>query len=140
PNTINIVVTAGDGVTTKTYAVTVTRPASANANLSNLKVNNGTLALTPAFNFNTTSYTLSVTNATTTVKITPAASDANAVIKVNGVAVATGTASPSINLNVGANNVNTVVTAQNGTTAKTYKIVITRTAAGNANLANLKIN
>jgi len=82
--------------------------------------------LSPAFNFNTTSYTASVSNATTVVKITPSAADANATITVNGVTVASGTQSASQALAVGPNTINTVVTAPDGVTTKTYTITVTR--------------
>jgi len=82
--------------------------------------------LSPTFNFNTTSYTASVSNATTSVKITPAAADSNATIKVNGVTVVSRTQSASQALIVGPNTINTVVTAPDGVTTKTYTITVTR--------------
>jgi gliding motility-associated-like protein len=138
PNVITTVVTAQDGITTKTYTVTVTRIASANANLANLSISVG--SLTPAFVSATTSYTASVTNATTSIILTPTISDATATIKVNGVTVASGIASGAIALNVGTNIINTVVTAQNGSTTKTYTVVVTRAASTNAGLANLTLS
>ncbi len=124
-NTINTVVTAQDGTTTRTYSITVTR-VSNNASLS-------TIALTPYSSLtntgtigSTTTYTTSVSNATTSVKVTATAQDANATIKVNGTTVASGTASGSIALVVGSNTINTVVTAQDGTTTHTYSITVTR--------------
>src|SRR6185312_6521959 len=49
-NTITTVVTAQDGTTTQTYTITIGRGAS-NTNLSNLKINNGAIPLTPTFNY-----------------------------------------------------------------------------------------
>jgi len=126
-NTITTVVTAQDGITTNTYTITVTR-LSNNANLANLKINSGNVALSPAFNYNTTGYTASVGNAITSIKITPATSDAHAMITVNGGAVMSGSQSGSQPLVVGLNTITTVVTAQDGTTTKTYTITITRAA------------
>ncbi len=54
-NTVTIVVTAQDGITTKTYIITVTRAPSGNANLAGLKISSGTL--TPVFAAGTISYT-----------------------------------------------------------------------------------
>jgi gliding motility-associated-like protein len=138
PNVITTVVTAQDGVTTKIYTVTVTRIASANANLANLNISAG--SLTPAFASATTGYTANVTNATTSITLTPTISDATATIKVNGVTVASGSASGAIALNVGANTISTVVTAQNGSTTKIYTVVVTRAASANAGLANLTLS
>ena len=61
--------------------------------------------------------------------------DATATIKVNGVPVARG--SVAISLSVGSNPINVVVTAQDGTTLKTYSIAVTRAASSNADLSNL---
>jgi len=140
PNIITTVVTAQDGTTTQTYAITVTRAASTNTNLANLKINSGAIALSPAFNYNTTGYTASVTNAMTSIKITPATSDANAAVKINGTTVSSGTASAAIPLSVGLNTITTVVTAQDGTTTKTYTITVTRAPSANASLAGLKLS
>ena len=125
-NAITIVVTAQDGTTTMSYTISVTRAPSNNANLSNLKINSGSIALTPAFSFNTTSYTAGVTNATTSVKVTPATADATATVSVNGVTVVSGAQSASLPLVVGTNTITTVVTAQDGSTTKTYAITVTR--------------
>jgi len=139
PNPIPVVVTAPDGMTTKTYTITVTRAPSSNDDLSNLKINAGAIPLTPSFNFATTSYTATVPSAISTVKITPNVHDPNATVTVNGTTVMSGTASGSIPLNVGANTITTIVTAQDGVSTKTYTISITK-LSGNADLNNLKIN
>jgi hypothetical protein len=123
------VVTAQDGTTTKTYTTTVTRAAAAStdANLSGLTFSSG--ALTPAFASGTIAYTQSVANSVASITVTPTVNQANATVTVNGTAVATGVASGSINLSVGANTITTVVTAQDGTTTKTYTTTVTRAAA-----------
>ncbi len=126
-NTITTVVTAQDGVTTKTYTVAVTRVASANANLSG--INPSATPLSPAFAPATTSYTLSVANSVGTMTVRPVTSDASATMKVNGTSLASGTTASPIALAVGSNTINIAVTAQNGTTIKTYTITVTRAAA-----------
>ncbi len=128
-NTITVVITAQDGVTQKTVIITVNRDASANASLSNLAISSG--ALTPAFATATINYTQSVPYTTSSVTVTPTTSDPTATVKVNGVTVASGTASSAIALAVGLNTITTVVTAQNGTNTKTYKISVTRAAPSN---------
>jgi hypothetical protein len=98
---------------------------SGDANLSALSLSTGTLV--PTFAPATTSYTAVVGNSTTSITVTPTASDiANASIKVNNLTVLSGAASSAISLNVGENSINTVVTAEDGTTAKTYTIKVTR--------------
>ena len=99
---------------------------SSNANLSNLVPGAG--SLTPAFASGTTSYTASVPSATTSMTVTPTKADAGATIKVNGTTVASGSPSGAISLSDGANTITTVVTAQDGTTTKTYTLTVTREA------------
>ncbi|MES3017151.1 MAG: cadherin-like beta sandwich domain-containing protein [Bacteroidota bacterium] len=126
-NTISVVVTAQNGTSTKTYQVTVTRAASAIADLSAYVISSGTLS--PAFISATTSYADTVANNVTSITITPTASQANATIKVGGnlgATVASGAASASIALVLGENTIETVVTAQDGTTTKTYTTKVFR--------------
>ena len=126
-NTVTIVVTGATGTTTKTYKLTVTRAASSNADLYSLLINNGNL--TPAFSAGTVSYTDTVVNAATSAKVTPTASDPHSTVTVNGTAVASGSLSGAIHLNVGNNTITIVVTTPGGTMTKTYTITVTRPAA-----------
>jgi len=135
-NAISVVVTAPDGTTTKTYSIVITR-ASNNAYLSNLAVSSGSLS--PVFAVSTGSYTDTVGNAITSLTVTPALNNPHASIKVNGTAVASGSASQAISLIVGNNTINVVVTAQDGVTRKTYTIVVTR-VSNNAYLSNLMLS
>ncbi|MEP6612504.1 MAG: cadherin-like beta sandwich domain-containing protein, partial [Mucilaginibacter sp.] len=138
PTVINLVVTAQDGVTQKTYALTVKHTGSSNPALSTLKLN-------PVATFTTTTgsanvnYTTSVSPATTSVTLTPTAQDAGTTIIVNGVTVASGTASGPIALNAGATVINITATAQDGVSKKTYSINITRTGSTNAVLSSIKL-
>ncbi len=122
-NVITVEVTAEDESTTETYTVTVTRaaPLSTDATLRALTltgVNFGT------FDSTTTSYTAQVTNSVsqTTVSPTPSDSGASYVIKLGGVTDADGV----ISLAVGSNVITVEVTAQNGTTKRTYTVAVTR--------------
>ena len=85
--------------------------------------------LTPAFASGTLSYTASVSNATTSITVTPTVADATATVKVNGTTVVSGNPSGPIALAVGSNVITTVVTAQDGTTTRTYTVTVTRAAA-----------
>lgn len=122
-NTITTVVTAQDGTTTQTYITTVSR-LSSDATLSAMSLSSGTLS--PVFASGTSSYTASVANSVSTVTLTPKVNQANATVTVNGKAVASGSASAGLPLNVGNNTITTVVTAQDGTTTKTYTIIVNR--------------
>ncbi len=140
-NTLTVVSTAQDGITKKAYTVVITRsPASTVADLTNLTLNNGA-SLSPTFGTNTIAYTSAVAYAVSSLKFTPTLSDATAAITVNGKNVANGTASSDVSLNVGNNTISVVVTAQNGTTKKTYTVVVTRAAAStNAAMSGLSID
>ena len=137
-NAVTVVVTAQNGAP-KTYTVTVTRALpSANADLSALSLSSGTLS--PAFAAGTTSYTASVSNATASITVTPTVADATATVTVNGVAVTSGNASGAIGLTVGTNPISVVVTAENGTTIKSYTVTVTRAGSGDANLSALVLS
>ncbi len=96
---------------------------SKDATLSSLALGAGTLA--PAFASGTTSYTASVANSTTSVTVTPAASQADASIKVNGTTTASG-APATVSLDTGPNTITVLVGASDGITTKTYTVVVTR--------------
>jgi rhodanese-related sulfurtransferase/predicted Rdx family selenoprotein len=124
-NTINIVVSNAAG--SASYTVTVTRAAAPDPvpTLSNLQVSSGTL--TPTFNAATLLYTASVANTVTSVTVTPATTT-NATITVNGVNVASGSASGALNLNVGSNTITIVASNTAGSTS--YTVTVTRASQG----------
>jgi hypothetical protein len=139
-NTIDVTVTAQNGINVKTYTIIVTRAPSSNANLSSLSTSVG--AITPAFNANIITYYSSVTNTTTNLTITPILADTNSSLKVrinNGsyVNIINSNPAPLMNLNIGINNIDVNVLAQDGLTSKTYTIIVTRAASSNANLSSL---
>ena len=134
--TIKIEVTAQDGATTETYTVVVGRAPSSDAILSNLAISVGELM--PAFSSTTTSYMASVENDVATMTITPTANHHYATIMVNGEAVASGTTSNEIALTEGGSTIITVVvTAQDGETATTYTVVVSRASSDDATLSGL---
>ncbi|WP_165452623.1 cadherin-like beta sandwich domain-containing protein [Paenibacillus thalictri] len=135
---ITVVVTAQDGITTKTYILTVMRSISANADLSGLSLSAGTLS--PAFEADTTSYTANVGNSISSVTVTPTTADGSAAVTVNGVPVDSGVASASLPLIVGSNTISMEVTAENGTTKKTYTVTVTRAKSSNADLSDLSLS
>ncbi len=122
-NNITVLVTAGDGVTTKTYTIAVTRlqgPGADYAFLANLQTSSGTLS--PAFVWDRFDYVARESMTTSSITITPTTGNAFATVKVNGMAVVSGTASQPISLSNGVNYIPIVVTAQNGINTKTYYV------------------
>ena len=86
-----------------------------------------------AFGASTTSYTASVANSVTHVKLTPTASHSGATVEVGKgsslTAVTSGSASDAIALTVGSNEITVEVTAADGATKKTYTVTVTRGSA-----------
>ena len=124
-NVITIEVTAEDDTTTKTYTVTVTRalPPSTDATLKALTLSDVNIG---AFSSGTTSYTASVANGVTHTTVTPTLNDSEAiyVVKLGGMTDADGT----VSLIVGSNVITVEVTAEDGSTKRTYSVTITRAA------------
>ena len=124
-NVITVEVTAEDGNTVRTYTVTVTRaaPPSADATLSDLALSGVDIG---TFDPATTEYAASVGNEVEQTTVTATANDGGAAyaVKLDGVADADGT----VPLDVGGNVITVEVTAEDGNTAKTYTVTVTRTA------------
>ena len=100
-----------------------TAALSADNSLKALTISPGTLS--PAFKGSTTKYTAAVDNSVTSIAVSATPVNEKATIEsVTG----------NTNLAVGTNVVKIVVKAENGTTA-TYKITVTRQAAGNSGSA-----
>lgn len=121
PNTITVVGTAQDGTSTSTYTLVVTRK-SAVSSLSGLVLSNGTLS--PAFASPTTSYTTSIAQGAGSLTVTPTVTDSNASVKVNGVTVASGSASGQIPLGLEAITVTSVVTAEDPAFTTSYTVTV----------------
>lgn len=113
---VNTVDAAGQ---TGSASFTVTVNASTDATLSSLAVSGASLV--PAFDPNTTSYTATVGNAVSTATISAPASFSGATVQQ--------TPANPVALNVGGNNISVLVTAQDGSTTKTYTVNVKRTVA-----------
>ena len=98
--------------------------------LSALGISPGTLS--PSFSPGVYAYTASAANSVTSVTVTPTVNDSNASVTVDGTTVASGSGH-AVSLDVGANVIRVVVTAQDGTT-QTYTITVTRVASSDAAL------
>ena len=111
----------------KVEQVTSPTPGT-NADLADLRI--GGLALSPAFDADTlTGYTASTTNATNTVMAIPA--DANAAIEIINKGPSDEAATPvangrAVTWATGANTLTVKVTAENGTTTKSYVVTVTK--------------
>ncbi len=142
-NIFEIIVTAGDGITTKTYTLTVWRddgstpPYSTDTRLSSLTISSGTL--NPVFSTNTRTYTVEVTSDITNITLTPTLFDPDAYsLQVNGSNVVSGTSSQSISLDPGDNTVTITVIAEDRRTVDTYTVSIYRDT--NPYLTGLKLD
>ena len=114
-------------------ALTATSSTSAAGSFASLNI--GTFAS------GTTSYTASVENTVTHVKLRPTVNESNATVKVGKgsslTAVTSGSPSGAIALAVGANALKVEVTAADGTTKKTYTVTVTRAKSNDATLSAL---
>ena len=125
-NSFPVVVTAEDGTTTKTYTVNITRTKKDIATLTTLLVDDVEV---PGFREDKYEYDLGdVASDKTTIKIDATTTDDDATIDGTG----------TKNLQVGENTFDVVITAQNGTTTKTYTIKVKRLQS-DKNLASLTV-
>ncbi|RYD87639.1 MAG: hypothetical protein EOP54_28495, partial [Sphingobacteriales bacterium] len=106
-NTIPVVVTASDG-TVKTYTVKVTRTIG----LNSLAINSGTLA--PVFNPTEVTYTAIVQPGISNLEVTAVANDPNYIVKINTIAIPTGSSSANIALDYGLNTLSIEVSSADG--------------------------
>jgi alpha-tubulin suppressor-like RCC1 family protein len=97
------------------------------ATLASLGLSSGTLM--PDFSSGVTRYGVVLPNSTSSLTVTPEVANAGATVKVNGVALESGTASGLINLAVGNNAISCVVTAAGGGNTQTYTVTVTRLPA-----------
>ena len=111
------------GLQPLTYKVEMVdgREPSTDANLAGLRI--GNKALTPTFAAATTSYTAATTDATNTITATPADAGATVEVKVGDAVVPNGTAATWA---AGENTLTIKVTAEDGTTTKTYTVTVTK--------------
>ena len=122
-NVITVEVIAEADNTTQTYTVTVTRaaPSSTDATLSALTLSGTDFG---TFDSTTASYTATVANSVSQTTVTPTVSNSGAsyVIRLGGVTDADGT----VSLSVGSNVITVEVTAEDGSTTRTYTVTVTR--------------
>ncbi len=127
-NTLRIEVTAPNGSSKMTYRVSVTRAPmiSSDSTLSSLALSGGVL-LWPDFGSVITDYRALVANDVSSITLTPTMNHDRATMTVNGSATASGWPQTTT-LSVGSNTIPVIVTAQDGSSTTTYKVVVTREA------------
>jgi len=126
---VNIVVTAQDGTTTKTYALVIkNNTKSSNVSLKNVILNPGD------FTFDSTASTtkVHVSQSTTSIKVTPVPSDTNATVTVNGTTYTGSTITVSLK-GAQKTSIPIVVTSEDGTASKTYTLDVYRTDSSDWN-------
>jgi hypothetical protein len=129
-NTISIVTTAQDGVTTLTTTIVVTR-AAPNLNLSSLSVTGGTLM--PAFNPGTTGYTLALPYTVSSVDVAASATESEWTLEIEGIE----TSAATVAVGVGVSTITVTVIATLGE-SRSYTIEVNRAApSGNSALSGL---
>ena len=125
---VQVIVTAEDGITTKTYYLNITRIASSDNKLKSLTVLPAILNQT--FNPDTTLYTATVAGDIANIDVVAELNDSKATI-VSGLGVHT--------LNVGDNNIIIRTKAESGAT-KDYTVIITRQKKNIATLIDIKVD
>jgi len=109
---------------------------SSNALLADLTMSAATLD--GAFDPLTAAYTAQAPFSATATTLTPTAQHPGATIEVNGAAVASGQPSASTPMGLGTTRFETVVTAEDGITMRTYLVDITRRAPGGGGIEYIK--
>ena len=136
---LTLIVSPQSGTPPKSYAVTVTRTGSAVATLTYLELSLG--ALSPSFSSSVIGYTSSVASSVTSITLTPTTTHSGATVTVNTATVTSGSASSGVSLAENtATTVTVVVTAQDGSTTKTYTVAVTRQPSADATLSGLTIS
>ena len=136
-NPVTITVTSADGSRVKTYTVNVTRAGSNDATLSAFDLSDAGGAgidLTPAFDSATRLYTVTVPSLVDSVTLTTAKNHAGASVVV----LQSGTSAPdeaTVELPFGITLIKAMVTAEDGTTVRIYKVHVTRAGSNDATLS-----
>lgn len=120
-------VTAKNKKTTKDYVVHVDRVASDNNNLKSLSIDD--VEMKPEFSKTTTVYYATVPRDVNNIQVNAVAEDENATISGDG----------NVELEVGKNYVEVIVTSESGKT-KNYTIIVTRTPNDNNYLSSLTVS
>jgi hypothetical protein len=119
-------VSQADGITTVTSVLT----ANTDATLSSITIDDGAVALDPAFDAGTYTYAAVAHADSTSVTVKAVANDPYATVSGDGV----------VDLSAGSGTATIVVTAEDGTTELTYTVAITVDPTSVSALSRTKIN
>lgn len=123
----DLIIKGSDGSTAKTHAESrgyTFLDRTMDADLDDLSVVG--VSMNEAFAYNQNSYTASVENSISSIKVQPTANVDADKIRVNGLEVLSGGQSDDIDLGVGETVIEVEVTAADTVTTKTYSIMMTR--------------
>jgi len=112
------------GCTKSSHGGSSSSASSNNARLADLRLSIGPLDQT--FQPDEANYTASADFLCTSLRVTARTEDANASLTIDGVATASDSASDSIELTEGSNDITIEVTAEDGSTMLTYHVIVTR--------------
>ena len=113
--------------TTLSADKTFTTATVTDADATNISFVGGAV-LNPVFNRNQLTYTATVPPSMTGIQTIVILDDVADVLMINGASYPSGATSSPFPLSTGPNPINVVVTAENGTTKKTYTVTVTRSA------------
>lgn len=120
------------------YGFRIVRAASGNNRLLSLQ-SDAAVDLEPAFDNDATEYNVRVPNHTETISITAIVEDSSAVIRVDGIVVASGDRSAPVSLASGRNEIPVLVTAANGE-ERLFRIIAEREPSMDARLSGLALS
>lgn len=111
---------------------------SPNADLATLSLSAGSLS--PGFAAGVLDYSASVAASVDSLQLTATAAAAGATLRVNGVLTASGLPSAALPLATGDNEIAIAVTAQDGVTARSYRITVNRAQGSSSTLLSSNAN
>ena len=135
PTIITVQVTAEDGVTQRTYALSVYKNGSSNAILSGLTLSTGSDLTFVSTSNQVNTYSASVTPGANALTVSPTASDPGATITVNGSPVVSGSASQLIAINANPTVIPVEVTAADGITKRTTLLFVYKNGSSDVSLS-----
>ncbi|WHH57762.1 cadherin-like beta sandwich domain-containing protein [Petroclostridium sp. X23] len=110
-----------------TYISPALAAVSSNASLSDIVINDGYYGVNPVFSSRVYAYTVEVLDKETGISIKPETASSASTININGTAIENGSAYEfTLGNTAEENTVSIEVTAENGTTVKTYNLTINR--------------
>jgi len=141
PTVINLVSTAADGATKRTYSISVTRTGSSNATMKSIVPSTATTLVLLGAGPASVNYSTSVDFNATTTALTCIPVDLNASVSVSANGILYPAATGPIPLNAaGATLITMTVTAADNVTTKTYSLSVTKTGSSNAHRGTIALN